>query len=48
MPGVNYWRAKMGRGGKGHHAQIAVDNVDGADFEVEQVDALIKVLGRKI
>lgn len=47
-PGVNYWRTKMGRGPKGHHVQIAVENADGSDFEIEKMDALITAMGRKI
>lgn len=46
--GVDKWRAKLPRGLKGHHFAVAVENVDGADFEIEQVDALVQVTGRKI
>jgi hypothetical protein len=47
-PGVDKWRAKLPRGLKGHHFAVAVENVAGADFEIEQVDALIQITGRKI
>lgn len=46
--GVDKWRAKLPRGLKGHHFAVAVENVDGADFEIEQVDALVQITGRKI
>ncbi|MCW5586917.1 MAG: hypothetical protein KIS75_12350 [Chromatiales bacterium] len=46
--GVDYWRAKMPRGLKGHNLKFNVANVDGSDFEIEHVDALIHLLGRKI
>ena len=46
--GVDYWRAKLPRGLKGHTWQFAVSNVDGADFEIEQTDVLIQPVGRKI
>ncbi len=48
QPGVDYFRAKLPRGVKGHTWRTAVSNVAGADFEIEQADALIENTGRKI
>lgn len=47
-PGVGYKRCKLPRGIKGTHLEFAVDNIAGADFEIEQVDALVADTGRKI
>ena len=46
--GVDYRRWKLPRGIKGHLVSFEVSNTDGADFEVEQVDALIHLTERKI
>lgn len=47
-PGVGYKRCKLPRGIKGTHLEFAMDNIAGADFEIEQVDALVADTGRKI
>jgi hypothetical protein len=47
-PGVGYHRCKLPRGIRGTHLEFDVDNVSGADFEIEQVDVLVADTGRKI
>ena len=47
-PGIGYHRCKLPRGIRGTHLEFDVDNVSGADFEIEQVDVLVADTGRKI
>ncbi len=46
-PGLNYHRAKLARGPKGHRVQYRVSNTNGADMVIEQVDLLLDNAGRK-
>lgn len=46
--GVSYWRAKLPRGDRGHNVALSVENVNGSDFEINGLDALIHVTGRKV
>jgi hypothetical protein len=39
---------KLPRGVKGNHLEFEVSNVDGADFEIESVDLLVHLTGRKL
>lgn len=46
--GLDYWPVKLPRGVKGNHLEFEVSNVDGADFEIESVDLLVHLTGRKL
>jgi hypothetical protein len=46
--GIDYWPVPLPRGVKGNHLEFEVSNVDGADFELESVDLLVHLTGRKL
>lgn len=41
-------RRKLARGEKGRHWRFSIKNVDGSDFELQRIEALVEVLARRL